>query len=107
TNWNRIENVVLFFNSLLERFRAKHAHGLNPWVDTGSRKENPCGGCVRRDPGSRRDGFPFGFLMTLETAPQPGSKRLPSLEIGDSDEASRQKNPPSFLRVDAVLILRS
>ncbi|MDE2602501.1 MAG: hypothetical protein KGL62_09060 [Bradyrhizobium sp.] len=58
-------------------------------------------------PARADDGFPFGFLMTLETAPQPGSKRLPSLEIGDSDEASRQKNPPSFLRVDAVLILRS
>ncbi|MBU6458845.1 MAG: hypothetical protein KGQ48_15115, partial [Bradyrhizobium sp.] len=24
----------------LERFRAKHALGLDPWVDTGSRKEN-------------------------------------------------------------------
>jgi hypothetical protein len=34
------------------------------------------------------DGFPFGFEMTLETAPQPGSKRLPTLEIGDSGEAS-------------------
>ena len=33
------------------------------------------------------EGFPFGFEMTLETAPQPGSKRLPTLEIGDSGEA--------------------
>jgi hypothetical protein len=24
----------------LKRFRAKHALGLDPWVDTGSRKEN-------------------------------------------------------------------
>jgi len=27
--------------------------------------------------------FPFGLEMTLEAAPQPGSKRLPNLEIGD------------------------
>src|ERR1700683_3311919 len=26
--------------------------------------------------------------MTLETAPQPGSKRLPTLEIGDNGEAT-------------------
>jgi hypothetical protein len=25
---------------ILERFRAKHALGLDPWVDTGSREEN-------------------------------------------------------------------
>jgi hypothetical protein len=29
-----------FFNSLLERFRAKHALVLDTWVDTGSREEN-------------------------------------------------------------------
>ncbi len=34
------------------------------------------------------DGFPFGFEMTLDTAPQPGSKRLPTLEIGDNGEAT-------------------
>ena len=34
------------------------------------------------------DGFPFGFEMTLETAPQPGSKRRPTLEIGDNGEAT-------------------
>jgi hypothetical protein len=34
------------------------------------------------------EGFPFGFEMTLETAPQPGSKRLPTLEIGDNGEAT-------------------
>lgn len=31
--------------------------------------------------------FPFGLEMTLDVAPQPGSKRLPTLEIGDSGEA--------------------
>jgi hypothetical protein len=34
------------------------------------------------------DGFPFGFEMTLDATPQPGSKRLPSLEIGDNGEAT-------------------
>ena len=29
------------------------------------------------------DGFPFGFEMTLNASPQPGSKRIPTLEIGD------------------------
>ena len=33
------------------------------------------------------EGFPFGFEMTLEAAPQPGSKRIPTLEIGDNGEA--------------------
>ena len=33
------------------------------------------------------NGFPFGVDMRLETPPQPGSKRIPSLEIGDSGEA--------------------
>src|SRR4029077_9454675 len=28
------------------------------------------------------DSFPFGLEMTLDVAPQPGSKRLPTLEIG-------------------------
>jgi hypothetical protein len=32
------------------------------------------------------NGFPFGLEVTLETAPQPGSKRIPSLEIGDNGE---------------------
>lgn len=31
--------------------------------------------------------FPFGFEMRLETSPQPGSKRLPTIEIGDHGEA--------------------
>ncbi|MGB9117537.1 META domain-containing protein [Bradyrhizobium sp.] len=33
------------------------------------------------------DGFPFGFEMSLDAAPQGGSKRIPTLEIGDSGEA--------------------
>jgi hypothetical protein len=40
------------------------------------------GGAVRAD-----DGFPFGMNMTLDVARQPGSKRLPNLEIGDNGEA--------------------
>ena len=32
------------------------------------------------------DGFPFGFEMTLDAARQPGSKRIPTLEIGDNGE---------------------
>ncbi|MGA2055075.1 MAG: hypothetical protein ABSG88_07175 [Bradyrhizobium sp.] len=36
---------------------------------------------------SAEDGFPFGFEMTLNTPPQPGSKRIPTLEIGDNGEA--------------------
>src|ERR1700733_1089306 len=39
-------------------------------------------------PVSAEDGFTFGFEMTLETAPQPGSKRVPTLEIGDNGEAT-------------------
>jgi hypothetical protein len=31
-------------------------------------------------------GFPFGFEMTLDVGPQPGSKRVPNLEIGDAGE---------------------
>jgi hypothetical protein len=32
------------------------------------------------------DGFPFGMEMTLDAARQPGSKRIPNLEIGDHGE---------------------
>lgn len=32
------------------------------------------------------EGFPFGTEMTLEAAPQPGSKRIPNIEIGDNGE---------------------
>lgn len=31
--------------------------------------------------------FPFGAEMTLEARPQPGSKKIPTLEIGDNGEA--------------------
>jgi hypothetical protein len=34
------------------------------------------------------DGFPFGLEMTLDAARQPGSKRIPTLEIGDNGEAT-------------------
>jgi hypothetical protein len=33
------------------------------------------------------DGFPFGFELTMDVAQQPGSKRVPMLDIGDSGEA--------------------
>jgi hypothetical protein len=36
---------------------------------------------------SAQEEFPFGFDMTLDTASQPGSKRLPTVEIGDHGEA--------------------
>jgi len=38
-------------------------------------------------PASASEGFPFGSDMTLDVARQPGSKRLPTLEIGDNGEA--------------------
>jgi hypothetical protein len=34
----------------------------------------------------RADSFPFGMEMTLDSAPQPGSKRIPNLDIGDHGE---------------------
>ena len=37
-------------------------------------------------PAHAEDGFPFGFEMTLDVARQPGSKRIPNLEIGDNGE---------------------
>src|SRR5262245_29275613 len=39
-------------------------------------------------PAHADDGFPFGFEMTLDAARQPGSKRLPTLEIGDNGEVT-------------------
>jgi hypothetical protein len=39
------------------------------------------------NPARADEGFPFGFEMTLEAAPQGGSKRIPTLEIGDNGEA--------------------
>ncbi len=38
-------------------------------------------------PACAEDGFPFGLEMTLDVARQPGSKRIPNLEIGDNGEA--------------------
>jgi hypothetical protein len=38
-------------------------------------------------PAFAQDEFPFGFEMTLDTANQPGSKRLPTVEVGDHGEA--------------------
>jgi hypothetical protein len=37
-------------------------------------------------PAQAVDEFPFGLEMTLDVARQPGSKRLPTLEIGDNGE---------------------
>jgi META domain len=39
-------------------------------------------------PAHADDEFPFGFEMTLDVARQPGSKRLPMLEIGDRGEVT-------------------
>lgn len=38
-------------------------------------------------PACAEDEFPFGMAMTLDVAHQPGSKRVPNLEIGDNGEA--------------------
>jgi hypothetical protein len=43
---------------------------------------------VSAAPAGADEGFPFGFEMTLDAARQPGSKRLPTLEIGDNGEAT-------------------
>ncbi len=39
-------------------------------------------------PANAEDGFPFGLEMTLDAARQPGSKRVPTLDIGDSGETT-------------------
>jgi META domain len=44
-------------------------------------------GVLAAFPAFAQEEFPFGFEMTLDTASQPGSKRLPTLEIGDHGEA--------------------
>ena len=41
---------------------------------------------LNANPASADDEFPFGLEMTLDVARQPGSKRLPNMEIGDSGE---------------------
>jgi META domain len=38
-------------------------------------------------PASADEEFPFGMVMTLDAARQPGSKRVPNMEIGDNGEA--------------------
>src|SRR6201987_736959 len=43
--------------------------------------------CVSNIAPSRAEsGFPFGMEMTLIASPQPGSKRIPDLDIGDNGE---------------------
>lgn len=37
-------------------------------------------------PAKAQDEFPFGFVMTLDAARMPGSKRIPSIEVGDNGE---------------------
>jgi len=44
-------------------------------------------GALGAFPACAQEEFPFGFEMTLDTANQPGTKRLPTLEIGDNGEA--------------------
>ncbi len=39
-------------------------------------------------PAGADEEFPFGLEMTLDAARQPGSKRIPTLEIGDNGEAT-------------------
>lgn len=41
---------------------------------------------VNASPARANDGFPFGAEMTLDVGRQPGSKRIPNLEIGDAGE---------------------
>ena len=40
------------------------------------------------NPALADDGFPFGTEMQLDVGRQPGSKRIPNLEIGDAGEAT-------------------
>jgi META domain len=42
--------------------------------------------CVSAIQARAEDGFPFGMEMTLDASPQPGSKRIPDLDIGDNGE---------------------
>jgi hypothetical protein len=41
---------------------------------------------LNANPASADDEFPFGLEMTLDVPRQPGSKRIPNMEIGDSGE---------------------
>ena len=47
-----------------------------------------CVSAFQAIPARADDGFPFGSEMTLDAARQPGSKRIPNMEIGDSGEAT-------------------
>jgi hypothetical protein len=42
-----------------------------------------CGSAIQA---RAQDSFPFGMEMTLDALPQPGSKRIPDLDIGDNGE---------------------
>ena len=44
-------------------------------------------GSIGAKTASAQDGFPFGLEMTLDAKPMPGSRRVPTLEIGESGEA--------------------
>jgi len=46
------------------------------------------GAVFKAIPACAEDAFPFGFEMTLDAARQPGSKRIPTLDIGDRGEAT-------------------
>jgi hypothetical protein len=46
------------------------------------------GAIFKAIPARAEDGFPFGFEMMLDAARQPGSKRVPTLDIGDSGETT-------------------
>ncbi len=41
---------------------------------------------IHAGPARADEGFPFGLEMTLDAQRQPGSKRIPSLDIGDAGE---------------------
>src|SRR5512141_374117 len=43
-------------------------------------------GAFHSIPAYAQDEFPFGMAMTLDVARQPGSKRVPNMEIGDNGE---------------------
>jgi hypothetical protein len=46
------------------------------------------GAALQSVPAQADDEFPFGLEMTLDAARQPGSKRLPTLDIGDAGEVT-------------------
>ena len=51
--------------------------------------------------------FPFGLEMTLEARPQPESKKIPTLEIGDNKFVTPNHNGTQvFLDTDALAALR-